>query len=240
MKTVSCLSLVLILFLHLGARSVGAQNLIAVSDGRAEAGSSRPTNAEVQLLRRQALPKARQLWRGNDVCTESFEVIDAASGSFTKTNAAQRAVLYRFCVTGHDFANNGIAIIEGGKIVAHVLYEGGENNSLKAVADINSNGLSEIVLGDGSTHQGYTNVAAIVIEIAPSGVKKFGIADVYEDDCGAQERCKTLAYKLSAKPGAVPAFYRETYRKRGARWIRAASAVPYALRKDESSYQLVN
>ncbi|MBV9958316.1 MAG: hypothetical protein JO360_07840, partial [Acidobacteria bacterium] len=117
---------------------------------------------------------------------------------------------------------------------------GGENSSIGTVADLNNNGLSEIVLGDGSTHQGYTNVAAMVIELSPSGVKAFGIADVYEDDCGATEKCKTLAYKLSAKPGPSPSFYRETYRKRNERWLKAANAVRYSLRKDVSKYRLAN
>jgi hypothetical protein len=53
--------------------------LMTVYDVRAEARSSQPTNAGVQLVRRNALPRARRFWRGNDACTENFEVIDVAN-----------------------------------------------------------------------------------------------------------------------------------------------------------------
>jgi hypothetical protein len=232
--------LILSVSLFNGAVNAHAQSLRAIYDGRGGAGISQASEADVQLIKRDALPKARQLWRNNEACREGFEVVDVATGSFTKPKAAQRAVLYRFCVTGHNFAHNGIAIIEDGSIVAHVLYEGGEDSSIKAIADIDNNGLSEIVRGNGATNQGYTILVAILIEISPSGVKKLGIADVYEDDCGAKEPCTTNAYKISAKPGRAPVFYREAYRGRGKSWIKAGATARYSLRKDESSYQLVN
>jgi hypothetical protein len=180
------------------------------------------------------------LWRASGGCNEGFEVIDVATGSFTKAKTEQRAVLYRFCVTGHNFANNGIAIIEGGSMVAHIVYEGGEDYSIGALPDINGNGLSEIILGDGSTNQGYTTMVAILIEASPAGVKKWGIADVYEDNCGTMERCEMTAYKISVKPGPAPIFYREAYKKRNERWTRAGKATRYALRKLEGSYRLLD
>lgn len=237
-----CMALSLILFvLLLGEEESGAaQTLRVVYDGRAEARASTPSNTDVQLVRRYALPKARRLWRASGGCTEGFEVIDVATGSFTKADTEQKAVLYRFCVTGHNFANNGIAIIEGGSMVAHIVYEGGEDYSIGALPDINGNGLSEIILGDGSTNQGYTTMVAILIEVSPGGVKKWGIADVYEDNCGTMERCEMTAYKISVKPGATPIFYREVYKKRNERWTRAGEATRYALRKLEGSYRLLD
>jgi hypothetical protein len=244
-KTTSCyvcmaLSLVLFVLLPGEAESGAAQTLRTVYDGRAEARASTPSNTDVQLVRRYALPKARRLWRGNDACTEGFEVIGVATGSFTKANTEQRAVLYRFCVTGHNFANNGIAIIEGGSVVAHIVYEGGEDYSIGALPDINGNGLSEIILGDGSTNQGYTTMVAILIEASPAGVKKWGIADVYEDNCGTMDRCEMTAYKISVKPGPTPVFYREAYKKRNERWTRAGGVARYALRELGGSYKLLD
>ncbi|HEX8141058.1 MAG TPA: hypothetical protein VF553_00575 [Pyrinomonadaceae bacterium] len=234
------LSMLLFLSLFDEAASVMAQNLRVVYDGRIERSITKPSHAEVQLIRRYALPKARRFWRSDDACREGFEVVDAASGSFTKPNAAQRAILYRFCIRGHNIANNGIVIIEGGSIVAHIVYDGGEDYSIGALEDINGNGLSEIIIGDGSTNQGYTVNVALLIEISPPGVRKFGIADVYEDNCGAVEQCETNAYKISVKPGPTPIFYREAFRQRNERWTRAGNAARYRLRPNESSYNLLD
>jgi len=230
------------LFISLvGAAGNGvAQNLREVYDGRAETKNSTASSSDVQVVRRFALPKARRFWRGNAGCDESFEVIGVASGSFTKTNTEQRAVLYRFCVTGHNFASNGIAIIEGGSMVAHIVYDGGEDYSIGALPDINGNGLSEIILGDGSTNQGYTTSVAILIEATPRVVKRWGIADVYEDNCGTMDECEMTAYKISVKPGPTPIFYREAYKKRNERWTKAGNATRYALRKIGGSYRFLN
>lgn len=244
-KTLSgyvCKTLCMALFVSafVETRDGAAQNLRVVYDGRSEARSSTtPSGADVQLVRRFALPKARRFWLSSG-CNEGFEPIGVASGSFTKPDREQRAVLYRFCVTGHNLANNGIAIIEGGSIVAHVVYDGGEDYSIGALPDINGNGLSEIVVGDGSTNQGYTAAVAVLIEASPGVVRKWGIADVYEDNCGTMERCEMTAYKISVKPGPTPIFYRESYEKRNERWTRAGNAARYSLRKIEGSYRFLN
>jgi hypothetical protein len=162
----TALSLILFISFLTEANSVHAQSLQAVYDGRAEQSAATPSSVDAQLIKCYALPKARQVWRNSEVCQEDFNVVDVANGSFTKANAVQRAVLYRFCITGHNLANNGIAIIEDGKIVAHVVYDGGEDSSIKALTDINGDGLFEIVLGDGGTYQGITVAVAILIEIS--------------------------------------------------------------------------
>lgn len=246
LKTLSCyvcraVSLVVFISLLGEAENGAAQNLRAVYDGRADTSrNTTPSSSDVQLVRRYALPKARRFWRGNDACTESFEVVGVASGSFTKPDTEQRAVLYRFCVTGHNFANNGIAIIEGGSMVAHIVYDGGEDYSIGALPDINGNGLSEIILGNGSTNQGYTTSVVILIEASTGVVKRWGIADVYQDNCGTLEQCEMTAYKISVKPGATPIFYREAYKKRNDRWMKAGNVTRYSLRKTVGRYRFLN
>jgi hypothetical protein len=83
-------------------------------------------------------------------------------------------------------------------------------------------------------------MVAILIEVSQSVVKKWGIADVYEDDCGVRDECEMTAYKISVKPGPTPIFYRETYRKKNERWTKAGNATQYALRKNEGRYRLLN
>ena len=233
-------SALLLLALCGGAASPRAQVLRPVYDGRAEAQSSAPSEAEAQLVRRHALPAAQRLWQGDRSCQPEFQIVGAAGGSFTRPKAAQRAVLYRFCATGHNFANNGIAVLEGGGVVAHVAYSGGEDHGIRAAPDIDGNGLSEIVLSNGSTNQGYTVSVAVLIELSPSGVKKFGVADAYEDDCGVAERCRMTAYKISVRPGPSPVFYREAFSKRNERWAKTGGPARFSPREDAGSYRLLN
>lgn len=179
------------------------------------------------------------MWRNSEVCQENFEPIDVASGSFTKPNTSQQAVLYRFCVTGHDFANNGIAIMENGRVVAQILYEGGETSSIKPIPDINNDGLFEMLLIGSTCHQGYCESYTKLIEVSSSVVKKFGAAEVFEDTTGALEsRGKTAAYVLSVKIGSSPVFYRETYLMRNKRWIRSGFSTRYSLAEDRSTYNV--
>lgn len=230
----------LCLFLCRGATPARAQGSVLIADGRSDtdtpAGDA--TDAEERLIKSRSLPKARQHWPP-EMCEESFSVLGAAAGSFTRAGARQRAVLYRYCVTGHDFANNGIAVFEGGRIVTDILYEGGEDHAIESLADIDADGISEMVLHDGSTHQGYTNFVATLVQLTPAGVKQLGIADVYEDDCGARARCTMTAYRVTVAPGPAPVFYRETFRKRGKRWVRRGKVTRYALREAGDKFEVL-
>lgn len=222
-----------------GVEKIEAQNLLPIYDGRVESASPVSPGADEGIIKRNAIPKARQIWKDHEGCQEDFSIIDAAKGSFTKPNAVQKAYLYRYCETGHNFANNGIVIMENGQIAAHVVYEGGTDNAIGALPDINGNGLSELIISNGSTNQGITVSVVIPIELSSNGVKKFGIADIYEDDCGAKENCKATAYRLLAKTGPSPIFYSETYRMRGKKWLKLGDAKQVSLRADETEYQLV-
>jgi hypothetical protein len=148
--------------------------------------------------------------------------------------------LYRFCETGHDFANNGIAVLEDNSIVFQVLYSGGADYDISAASDLDGDGLFEIVLGDGSTHQGYTNVVATVIGLSSGNVKKFGIADVYEDDCGVNPNCRERAFAVYALLGIKPAFMRETYGKRRGRWTKIQVGTKYLMRNDDTEYKILH
>lgn len=218
---------------------IKAQELKPVSDGRDETESSKPSEKYKNLIEQNALPKARQQWKANDACQEDFSIVAETNGSFTKANTQQTAVLYRFCTTGHNFANNGIAIIENNKIVTHIVYEGAEDYDMSALQDINGNGLSELIIEDGSTNQGYTVSVINIIELSSNSVKKFGITETYEDDCGAVEKCTSTAYRVLVKGGSAPTFYRETYKKKNKNWIAIGKAKPLKLRADEIVYTFV-
>jgi hypothetical protein len=88
------------------------------------------------LLRRDVVPEARRLWARVEGCRDEFQAIDAAAGSFTRRGASQRAVLYRFCAAGHGFARGGVAIVQGGRVVAHLTIEDAQPDGLRALADV--------------------------------------------------------------------------------------------------------
>jgi len=55
-------------------------------------------------------------------------------------------------------------------------------------------------------------------------VMNFGVTSTYDDDCGAIERgCKATAYRISARYGKAPLFYREAFRSIKGRWITVGS-----------------
>lgn len=220
--------------------TIKAQELKPVSDGRDNAETAKPAEKYKSLIEQSALPKARQHWKNSEACQEEFSIVAETSGSFTKANSSQTAVLYRYCTTGHNFANNGIAIIENGKIITHLVYEGAEDYDMSALQDINGNGLSELMIEDGSTNQGYTVSVISIIELSSNSVKKFGITETYEDDCGAVEKCTSTAYRVLAKTGSMPSFSRETYKKKNEKWLAVGKAKPVKLREDEIVYTFLN
>jgi hypothetical protein len=166
------------------------------------------------LLRRDVLPEARRLWARVEGCRDEFRAIDAAAGSFTRRGAEQRAVLYRFCETGHDFARGGVAIVQGGRVVAHVTIEDAQPDGLRALADVDQDGVSELVLVDNATHQGEATTLVSIIQLLPRGVRSFGLASAYHSTPRGEARRDVgheQATVLYATPARRPLFEAETY-----------------------------
>ena len=228
----------LMILAFFAANDVSAQIMKQIYDGRAEIKTAKISAADENFLKREALPIAREAWKNDEGCEENFEIQDAASGAFTRQGATQKAFLYRFCETGHNFGKDGIVVVENGRIVAHYFYDGGWDSSIIALPDINGNGINEIALGESGMNQGYGWSVITIIELQPEGgVEKFGIFDTWSDNCGAVEKnCQTEAYVLSVKPGDFPAFQSQKYRQVGKTWRTVGKAVKAKPRDDESSY----
>jgi hypothetical protein len=236
------LHLVLLFFLTVwqAASESPAEKLMAVYDARLSPKPAKLAPADVALTRRAA----RSAWGNRQNCDSGFEALDIANGSFTRAQASQKAILYRHCTTGHNFALDGIAIVEDGKLITHLAYEGAWDNAIGALPDINRNGLSEIIVATGGTNQGITWGVVSIIELAADGVAKLGHFETYEDNCGALDKKKSTIHKLYVKAGANPVFYRETFSKRGcdnrSNWIRSSSAERIEADKDEIEYRRFN
>lgn len=231
------------------ASGVGAQDIRPVFDGRLQLKPSVLSASESVLFKSEVLPAARKYWQGQDefasCMVEDPRALDVAKGSFTRAGSSQRALLYRYCETGHAMALNGIAVIENERVVAHVLYAGGWDNAIGTMPDLNGDGLSELVLASGGTNMGQTWKSMAIIGMNGGGVTPFGRTQTYLDTCGTgQKDGKAQAWRLSVKAGAPPVFFRESFVNTGAcqgagDWKKAQSAVKVALEPDETEYNLI-
>lgn len=209
-------------------------------------GEFRPTPvpaANVEMVRRDVLPLARRLWAHAEQCREEFQVVDAAYGAFTEAGMSQRAILYRFCETGHDFAKGGIAITQAGRVVAHVTIEGAEPDGIRRLPDIDRNGVAELLVVDHATHQGESTTYVSILQLGPGAVRAMGSIGVCHDRAGTASGDHTeTASILHAIPGPRPRFEMETYvhpEGSRARWIGSEKLHPVTLEPDRTTYRRV-
>lgn len=210
------------------AISIFAQQNIVVNNPSDQEKPLALDAASESLIKNTSLAKARKHWVGSESCEEDFAIMGAASGAFTKTGANQTLVLYQFCQTGNGLGNNGLTLIENGKIVGNYVSEGGWAQNLKSLPDVNRNGIDEFtVYYSGGMHQGAGGVGVDLMEFSGANVKGLGWFQVYdftEDD--------SFSYKISVKPGKTPIFFREKYDSVGEdKWKKSGKIVPFKLGK---------
>jgi len=197
------------------APSVRAQPTVLVFDARLQPARPRGSGADSLLLERVARPAARRRWRGvGDECRDGFAVEDVAAGAFTRAGARQRAFLYRYCRMGRVGGRGGVAVVEGGRVVAHVMMEGTQYG-IRAARDVNRDGRDEMVLVDGSTGQGITVETAALMQMAPrnDALVKLAAFPVGEDNCATRSAgARQDTNVIRARPGRAPRFYQQAYR----------------------------
>jgi hypothetical protein len=101
------------------------QGLRPIFNARLILKETKASNQEIALLIRVFEPAAGKFWKkkGKECDEPKLGVIDVAKGSFTKPSSTQIAVLYRYCMTGHNFALDEIAILENNHVAAHIMYD---------------------------------------------------------------------------------------------------------------------
>jgi hypothetical protein len=215
--------------------TVSAQTTIVVNDPTKNETPS-ANAAEENLVKRQVLPKARKIW-SNDVCTEEFEITGTAQGAFSKPNASQTLIFYQFCQTGNGFGNNGLVLVENGKIVGSYISEGGWALNLKSLPDINQNGLNEFALYySGGMHQGQGGTGVDLMEFSATGIKGLGWfqADSFGEETG------DFGYKVTVKPGKTPIFYREKYLSPAEnKWRKSGKIAPFKLEQISGNFTVL-
>ena len=86
-----------------------------------------------------------------------------------------------------------------------------------------------------------------IVEISLAAIRgakvvRFGHADSFSDNCGADEHhCIIQANRISVKPGETPAFLREKFVQDGdgGPWTKAGALAPIKLEKDDTEYEVL-
>lgn len=224
-----------ILFL-LFASSVFAQQTVVINDPN-EPTKEAQANPEIEaLLNRDLFPKLKKHWE-SDSCPGEMKVIGTGNGAFSKVGSAQTLVFFEYCQTGNGLGNNGVVLIENGKISTTYVSEGGWAVTLRKLPDINKNGLDEFALYySGGMHQGQGGIGVDVMEFSAAGLKGLGWfqAESFDEDDN------DYAYKVSTKTGKAPLFYREKYTSIGeAKWRKSGKATPIKLSKAIGEFKLL-
>ena len=152
------------------ALAAGSQKVIY--DGRLSLTSTRLSPSEEALMKAEILREARKAWKERArSCAEGFTTgpIDIAAGSFTRPKAEQKAIIYSHCVIGHNVVLNESPSSRRTPRLPRGLRGGGSERH-RRIADINGNGLSEILIASGGTNMGETWRSVSIIEIPGKGV----------------------------------------------------------------------
>lgn len=194
--------------------------------------------AEEAVFNKSVLPKVRTKLK-SEGCEETIEVSGRAVGAFTKAGAKQTLIFYQFCQTGNGLGSVGVAVLENGGVVGNfVSAESGWSVDAKALPDINQNGIDEIALYySGGMHQGAGGTGVDVMEISSRGLTGIGwfMAEEFT------ETSPVMGYKVTANPGAKPAFFREKYTQNSAgQWRKTGVAAPLKLKEVNSAFVTVN
>lgn len=187
--------------------SVFAQGTVVVNDPTKEAAEVKLSVAD-QALFDSALPAVKKAISSETCNADSIEVAGAATGAFSKPASKQMLTFYQYCQTGNGFGWVGLVLIEGGKVVGSYISDSSWTVGIGAVPDINQNGLDEFTLAySGGMHQGQGGVGVDLMEFA-GGIPK-GIGWYKAEEFADTEAVSV--WKLTAKPGAVPVFYKQKY-----------------------------
>jgi len=192
--------------------------------------------ADDALIKRSGLPKVRKKLI-SDVCEEAFEPAGVLQGSFSRPNSDQRLVFYQFCQTGNGLGQVGLILIENGKIIGNYVADVGWTVGAASLPDINQNGLNEVALYySGGMHQGSGGTGVDVVELSPAGVKGVGWFQAES----FSETGPVVGYRVTAKPGSTPAYFREKYTQgANGKWKRSGRVTPFHLRTAISKFVAV-
>jgi hypothetical protein len=238
-KEIICV-LMFVWLIQIGA--VFGQETLTVFDSRKNSTGEKTPPAIANLVRRAALSKLKKLI-SSDNCAPQFEVTGTAQGAFTRKLAQQTAVLYEYCQYANGFAYNGIAIVENQKIILHYFFNGSWLMSFKSLPDINQNGLNEMLIeASGGMHQGFYGTGIDILEISQNRIKGIGSAQTSSNECEEGESGEECPreYKIFAKPGKTPVFFRERYNLIDSeKLVKVGQRKIFSLTRSNEKYEII-
>jgi hypothetical protein len=230
-----CLASGFVLSLTVGVLGHG-QTTVVVNDPTKKAVETKWSKAEEEIFNDEVRPKVRRMV-SEDLCNESVEIAGVARGAFSKAGAKQTLIFYQYCQTGNGFGWVGLVLINGGRLEGNYIFDGGWSVDIATVSDINQNGLDEFTLAySGGMHQGQGGVGVDLMEYSmgkPVGIGWYKAEEF--DDTNV-----SYVWKLTAKPGKTPVFYRQKYASsQNNKWRRVGTNSAFKLRKAFSKFTSV-
>jgi hypothetical protein len=235
MKTPHVVSALLVLcFVSL---CVSGQALVVVSDPTLTPTEARLTAVEQSILDKSVLPAARARL-ASDTCPEEVTAAGVVRGSFTRARARQSLIFYQFCITGNGRGAAGVVVIEDGAVAGnYIAAESGFTVDARVLPDINQNGISEIALYySGGLHQGEGGTGVDIVEVTNGSLKGIGWfqAESFTADG------PTTGYKVMARPGKTPVFFREKYTQNAAgKWRKVGTQAPLKLTEITGPFETI-
>lgn len=213
-----------------------AQSTVVVHDPTKDSTSRRPTAAETAIFETSVIPKVKNAI-STDVCEAEPEIAGVADGSFSKAGTVQTLIFYQYCQTGNGFGWAGLVLLEKNKPIGSFITESGWTIDIRTVADLKKNGFDQFTLQwSGGLHQGRGGVGVDLVEFSNGVPKAIGwyLAEeiMYEET--------TKAWKLTAKRGNRPTFYRQRFSSPdGKKWRAVGGAKPYKLVRKTITFEAV-
>ncbi len=228
----------LIIFAVLLTTAAHAQKTVVVVDPTKPVTDSQEltTATDQDEIDRIALPKLKARYQ-SDGCAVDLEFTGEATGSFTKKGAAQTIAFFQVCQTGNGLGVVAVIVTENGKVVGTFGSDSGWSFDIAALPDINGNGLDEFTLSfGGGMHQGQGGIGVDVMEFSdgmPKGLGWFKSEEMMDGE-------PTNVWKVTAKPGKVPVYYRQKFVSRGEeKYRRSGANAAFKLTKAYGKFEVV-
>jgi hypothetical protein len=208
-----------------------------IYDGRLDPSPATISKADQALVKRLVFKRASEFWHGEP----DFSVQDVALGSFTIKGARQKAFLYHFSNSGHNFDIDGIVVVRNGKADAHFGYQGGAEYGIVRLPDLDGDGLNEIALQGGYTNMGETRSTIFIYSLRPK--KERLLVSALTDDeweSGAARSVGKDAYQIFANSGRSPKFSSQKYTFTKNKWLRTGSLHRVNDEAGSQPYKLLN
>jgi len=218
------------------AAIAGAQGTIVITDPTVSGKAAKLAPAEQKLFDTVVLkPVKKKLL--SDTCTGEVEIAGVVHGAFTAPKTTQTLVFYQFCQTGNGLGRVGLAVLDHGKVAANFVEDSGWSIGVEKVSDVDRNGIDEVALTyGGGMHQGSGGSGVELIQFVsgkPVGMGFF-ISSSYNDTD------PTTYWKVTAKPGKTPVYYRQKYLSgEDEKYRRSGANTRFRLGKTNAKFEAV-